>query len=87
MTVAVNQNQKISPYSDVHSGWSNRQTLFNLARKAHRRGDLSFALGVWSNERKDGTLQSWEPTQEMVSATIKFAIATNRWSEKKKEES
>lgn len=46
---------------------------------------LSFALGDWSNERKDGTLHSWKPSQEMVSATIKFAIATNRWSDKKEE--
>ncbi len=29
--------------------------------------------------------QSWKPTQEMVSATIKFAMATNRLSNKKKE--
>lgn len=58
---------------------------FNLARKANRWGDLSFALGGWSNERKDGTLQSWKPSQEMVSATTKFAIATNRLGDKKEE--
>ena len=62
-----------------------RQTLFNHARKANRWGDLSFALGGWSNERKDGTLQSLKPTHEMVSATIKFAIATNRLNDKKEE--
>ena len=59
-----------------------RQSLFKLARKANRWGDLSFALGGWSSERKDGSLQSWKPTQEMVSATIKFAMATNRLSDR-----
>ena len=62
-----------------------RQTLFNLARKANRWGDLSFALGGWSNERKDGELQGWKPSQEMVTATIKFAIATERLGDKKEE--
>lgn len=85
MNVAVNQNQKTSPYSDVHSGWSN-QALFNIARKAHRCEELSFALGGWSNDRRDGTLQSWKTTQEIVSATIKFAIVTNRLSDKKRGE-
>lgn len=33
-----------------------RQSLFKLARKANRWGDLSFALGGWSSERKDGSL-------------------------------
>lgn len=61
------------------------QTLFNLARKANRWVDLSFALGGWSSKRKDGTLQGWKPSQEMVSATIKFAIATHRLSDKKEE--
>lgn len=41
-----------------------RQTLFDLARKVNRWGDLSFALGGWSNKRKDETLQSWNPSQE-----------------------
>lgn len=62
-----------------------RQTLFNLARKANTWGDLSFALGGCSNERKDGMLLSWKPSQEMVSATIKFAIATHRLSDQKEE--
>lgn len=62
-----------------------RQTLFNLARKANRWGDLSFALGAWSNEKKDGMLLDWKPSQEMVSATIKFAIATH-WLSNQKEE-
>lgn len=35
-----------------------RQNLFNLARNANRWVDLSFALGGWSNERKDGLLQA-----------------------------
>lgn len=62
-----------------------RQALFTLARKADRWGDLSFALGGWSSERKDRTLQNWRPSQEMVSATVKFAIATNRLSDKREE--
>ena len=62
-----------------------RESLFKLARKANRWGDLSFALGGWSSERKDGSPQSWKPTQEMVSATIKFAMATNRLSDKREE--
>ena len=61
------------------------QTIFNLARKANRWVDLSFALGGWSNERKDGTLQGWKPSQEIVSATIKSAIAAHRLSDKKEE--
>lgn len=39
----------------------------------------------WSSERKDGSLQSWKLTQEMVSATIKLAMATNRLSDKREE--
>lgn len=62
-----------------------RQTLFNLARKANRWGDLSLALGGLSNERKDGMLLDWKPSQEIVSATIKFAIATHRLSDQKEE--
>lgn len=62
-----------------------RQTLFNLARKTCWWSNLSFALGGWSNERKDGTLLSWKPSQEMASATIKFAIATHRLSDQKEE--
>ncbi len=58
-----------------------RQPLLKIARKANRWGDLSFALGGWASEKKDGPLQSWKPTQEMISATIKFALATNRLSD------
>lgn len=62
-----------------------RQALFNLARKANRWGDLSFALDGWSNERKDGKLQDWKPPQETAPATTKPAIATERLSDEKEE--
>ncbi len=57
--------------------WSNlRQEFKRLA--ANRWGDLSYALGGWSNARKDGPLDKWIPHYSMVSATINFAIATGR---------
>lgn len=48
-------------------------------------GDLSFELGGWLNKRKDGTPQGWKQSHEMVLAIIKFAIATERLSDKKLE--
>ena len=54
--------------------WSKlRQEVKRLA--ANRWGDLSYALGEWSNGRKDGPLYRWTPYTAMVSATINFAIA------------
>ena len=64
--------------------WGNlRQELRCLA--AYRWGDLAYALGGWSNERKDGPLDSWSPTTAMVSATIKFAITTGRLEDRSNE--
>ena len=64
--------------------WSNlRQEFKRLA--ANRWGDLSYALGGWSNERKDGHLDKWTPQTAMVSATINFAIATGRLEDRSNE--
>lgn len=52
------------------------QTVKICSLAAHRWGDLAYALGAWSNERKDGPLDKCSPKTVMVSATIKFAIAT-----------
>ncbi len=53
----------------------------NLARKFNRWWDLSFALGCWFGERKDGELLNWRTSLGMVSATIKFALGTKRLAE------
>ena len=46
--------------------WSNFcQEFKRLA--ANRWGDLSYALGGWSNERKDGLLDRWAPHTAMVA--------------------
>lgn len=59
--------------------WSNqRQNICKVASKLNRWGDLSFALGGWSGERKDGDRTKWKPSLEMVVATIKFALETER---------
>ena len=60
-----------------------RQELRSLA--AHRWGDLAYALGGWSNERKEGPLDQWSPGTTMVSATIKFAVATGRLEDRSDE--
>ena len=52
---------------------------------AHRWGDLAYALGGWSNERKDVPLDKWSPATSMISATIKFAIATGRLEDRSDE--
>ena len=54
---------------------------------ANRWGDLSYALGGWSNERKDGPLDKRTPHTAMVSATINFAIATGRLEDRSDEQS
>lgn len=80
--MAANQNPWITLFRCPQ--WlGQRQSLFKLERKANRWGDLSFSLEGWSNERKGKTLQNWKLSQEMVLATIKFAIATHRLSDKK----
>ena len=70
---------------------SQRQSLCKLASKFKRWGDLSFALGGWSGETKDGDRSKWKPSLEMVAATVKFALETKRlaeeWSREKAEES
>lgn len=55
------------------------------AAAGHRWGDLSYALGGWSNERKDGPLDKWFPATNMILATIKFAIATGRLEDRSNE--
>ena len=51
----------------------------------HRWGDTSYLLGGWSGEQKDGALAKWRPTNEMVTATINFAIATGRLEDRREE--
>ncbi len=51
----------------------------------HRWGDTSYLLGGWSGEQKDGTLAKWRPTNEMLTATINFAIATVRLEDRREE--
>ena len=58
-----------------------RYNIRNLAERFNRRGDLSFAPGGWSGERKDGELPMWRPTLETVIATIEFARETKRLAE------
>lgn len=59
--------------------WSNqRQNICKVDSKFNRWGDLSFALGGWSGEGKDGDRTKWKPSLEMVAATIKFALETER---------
>ena len=64
--------------------WSNLRPQFKRLA-ANRWGDLSYALGESSNERKDGHLDKWTPQTAMVSATINFAIATGRLEDRSKE--
>ena len=64
--------------------WSNVRPEFKRLA-ANRWGDLSYALGESSNERKDGHLDKWTPRTTMVSATINFAIATGRLEDRSKE--
>ena len=51
----------------------------------NRWGDTSYLLGGWSGEQKDGNVVRWKPDNEMVTATIKFAVATGRLGDKRKE--
>ena len=56
-----------------------------IRRLAGRRwGDTSYLLGGWSGEPKDGDAAKWKPANEMVTATINFAIATGRLEDKRK---
>ena len=56
-----------------------------LRRLAGRRwGDTSYMLGGWSGEKKDGEVVKCKPANEMVIATINFAIATGRLEDKRK---
>lgn len=56
-----------------------------IRRLAGRRwGDTSFMLGGWSGVKKDGEVVKWKPANEMVIATINFAIATGRIEDKRK---
>lgn len=58
-----------------------RRNICRLATKSNRWGDLSFALGGWSGETKDGDRLKWRPSLEMVAATGKFALETKRLTE------
>ena len=49
-----------------------------------RWGDTSYLLGGWSGEPKDGDAAKWKPANEMVTATINFAIATGRREDRRK---
>ena len=58
-----------------------------IRRLAGRRwGDTSYLLGGWSGENKDGPLKDWKPTNEIVTATINFAIATKRLKDRKEQD-
>lgn len=52
---------------------------------ANRWDDLYYALGGWSNKKKDGQLDLWTPQTTMLSATINFAIATGRLEDRSNE--
>lgn len=58
-----------------------RRNICRLAGKSNRWGNLSFALGSWSGETKDGDRNKWRPSLEMVTATVKFALETKRLAE------
>ena len=56
-----------------------------IRRLAGRRwGDTSYLLGGWSGEIKDGEVAKWKPANDMVTATINFAIATGRLEDQRK---
>lgn len=56
-----------------------------IRRLAGRQwGDTSYILGGWSGEIKDGEVVKWKPANDMVTATINFAIATGRLEDKRK---
>lgn len=57
-----------------------------LASRSNRWGDLSFALGGWSGETKDGMRSKWSPSLDMVAATIKFALETKSLAEESRKE-
>ena len=64
--------------------WINfRGEICRLA--GHRWGDTSYLLGRWSGEQKDEALVKWRPTNEMVTATINFAIVTDRLEDRREE--
>lgn len=63
-----------------------RRNICRLASKSNRWGDLSFALGGWSGEAKDGNRSKWRPSFEMVAATVKFALETKRLAEEPRKE-
>ena len=66
--------------------WSDqRQNICRVASKFNRWGDLSFALGGWSGDTKDGDRTKWRPSLEMVAATVKFALETQRLAEVQRE--
>ena len=44
------------------------------------------SLGGWSGENKDGPLKDWKPTNEIVTVTINFAIATKRLEDRKEQD-
>ena len=67
--------------------FKNRESKHSYIDNLRRRGDLSYAPGGWSNERKDGHLDKWTPQAAMVSATINFAIATGRLEDRSDERS
>ena len=56
-----------------------------IRRLAGRRwGDASYLLGGWSGEPRDRDAAKWKPANEMVTATINFAIGTCRLEDKRK---
>lgn len=55
-----------------------------IRRLAGRRwGDTSYFLGGWSGKIKGGPLKDWKPTNEMITATINFAIASKRLEDRR----
>ena len=56
------------------------QQLRENVRVVHGRryGELSYALGGYSDAERDGQLSKWKPDLTAVRATIEFVLATKR---------
>lgn len=59
------------------SKWQNLRTDMQAAH-GRRYGDLSYALGGYSDAERDGALSNWKPDLKAVRATIAFVLATKR---------
>lgn len=65
---------------------STNYPLFNFTLSPSRHPPSLVGTHILlSNERKDGQLNKWSPATAMISATIKFAIATGRLEDRSDE--